>query len=85
MIEDSVGAFWSGRNATHPVVQICLCPKFYDELAIGVLASWMQLTSAHPLILRNDCGIDILMNRSVHIANRKHMTRFGWAVEGVAR
>ena len=26
-----------------------------------------------------------LMNRSVRIANRKHMTRFGWAVEGVAR
>jgi hypothetical protein len=26
-----------------------------------------------------------LMNRSVRIVNRKHMTRFGWAVEGVAR
>jgi hypothetical protein len=26
-----------------------------------------------------------LMNRAVRNANRKHMTRFGWAVEGVAR
>ncbi len=26
-----------------------------------------------------------LMNRSVRIVNRKHMTRFGWAVEGVVR
>lgn len=26
-----------------------------------------------------------LMIRSVRIVNRKHMTRFGWAVEGVAR
>jgi hypothetical protein len=26
-----------------------------------------------------------LMNRSVRIANHKNMTRFGWAVEGVAR
>jgi len=26
-----------------------------------------------------------LMNRSVRIVNFKHMTRFGWAVEGVAR
>jgi hypothetical protein len=26
-----------------------------------------------------------LMNRSVRIVNCKHMTRFGWAVEGVAR
>jgi hypothetical protein len=26
-----------------------------------------------------------LMNRSVRIANCKNMTRFGWAVEGVAR
>ena len=25
------------------------------------------------------------MNRSVRNSNRKHMTRFGWAVEGVAR
>jgi len=25
------------------------------------------------------------MNRSARFANRKHMTRFGWAVEGVAR
>jgi len=25
------------------------------------------------------------MNKSVRLINRNHMTRFGWAVEGVAR
>jgi hypothetical protein len=45
----------------------------------------MQPTSAHPLILHDCRGISSIMKRSVRIANRKHMTRFGWAVEGVAR
>ena len=51
----------------------------------GMLASRMQATSAHPLIFSHCRGIRYLMNRSVRLLNCKHMSRFSWAVGGVAR
>jgi hypothetical protein len=45
----------------------------------------MHFVSAHLLILDDGHGIELLMNQSVRHLNRKHMTRFGRAVEGVAR
>jgi hypothetical protein len=45
----------------------------------------MQPTSVHPLILRDCRAIGVLMIKSSRKLNCNHMTRFGWAVEGVAR
>jgi hypothetical protein len=49
------------------------------------LASRLCRTSTHPLILRGCRDISTLMIKSVRKINFVHMTRFGWAVEGVAR
>lgn len=49
------------------------------------LASRLQLTSAHLLILRGCRGTERLMIKSVRKINCNHMTRFGWAVGGVVR
>jgi hypothetical protein len=45
----------------------------------------MQPTSAHLLILCDRRAISLLMIKSSRKINFVHMTRFGWAVEGVAR
>lgn len=41
--------------------------------------------AAHPLILHDCRAIRILMIKSSRKINSMHMTRFGWAVEGVVR
>jgi hypothetical protein len=45
----------------------------------------MQPTSVHLLILRDCRAIGFLMIKSSRKINFVNMTRFGWAVEGVAR
>jgi hypothetical protein len=45
----------------------------------------MQPVSAHPLILRDCRAMGVPMMKSSRNVNFNHMTRFGWAVEGVVR
>jgi hypothetical protein len=45
----------------------------------------VQPTSAHPLILHDCRAIGLVMMKSSRNVNFMHMTRFGWAVEGVVR
>ncbi len=45
----------------------------------------MHPTSAHLLILRDWRAIGVAMIKWSRNVNFSHMTRFGWAVEGVAR
>jgi hypothetical protein len=42
-------------------------------------------TSAHLLILRESRDIRVRMMKWSRNVNFSHMTRFGWAVEGVVR
>jgi hypothetical protein len=45
----------------------------------------MQGNSAHPLILSDCHDIGGAMMKTSCNVNFSHMTRFGWAVEGVVR
>jgi hypothetical protein len=49
------------------------------------LASSVRPTSAHLLILRDCRAIRSPMIKCSRKVNLNHMTRFGWAVEGVVR
>jgi hypothetical protein len=60
-------------------------PNAKQEHEAPGLASSVQPNSAHLLILPDCRAIRVAMIKWSRKVNFSHMTRFGWAVEGVAR